>query len=325
MLRANRHILRARTAVAAAAGAAVMGALAGGASAAPVITGADTDVWNAASPSVTYVLTTDASNRRITWTLDGGDNSGPGNGGDDSGDGRSPLTVSFPGLRDGAYTLIARDRNFFNPTSRRTFVVDRTAPVVAITQPADGAVVNQGGTLVADFACTGAATCTGPVADGQAVDTSGSGFRTFRVEATDAAGNAGNATVAYQVLAPGQTPATPPEPTTNSRRIIAPATLNAERLLPRRNGIVRITRPVLRWPARAGAQLYNVQVFRLRVGAQPAKIVSVFPRTNRVRVPPKRLKSGARYAWRVWPFIRTGYTRTPLGLSIFTVRVGTQR
>ena len=64
---------------------------------------------------------------------------------------------------------------------------------------------------------------------------------------------------------------------------------------------------------------------KARAGAQPAKIVSVFPRTNRVRVPPKRLKSGGRYAWRVWPFIRTGYTRTPLGLSIFSVRLGAQR
>jgi hypothetical protein len=306
----NRHNLLAKTVLAAAAGAAVAGALAGGASAAPVITGTDADVWNAESPSVAYVLSTDVANRRVSWTLDGGDNSGPGNGGDASGDGRSPLTVSLPELRDGSYTLIARDRSLFDPTSRRTFVVDRTPPAVAITQPAEGAVVAQGAALVADFACTGATTCTGPAGDGQAIDTSEAGFRTFRVDATDAAGNAASAAVSYQVLAPGQTPGPPPEPTT---------------LLPRRNGIVRITRPVLRWPARPGARLYNVQVFRLRAGAQPVKIVSVFPRTNRVRVPPKRLKSGGRYAWRVWPFIRTGYTKTPLGLSIFSVRIGTQR
>jgi hypothetical protein len=62
-----------------------------------------------------------------------------------------------------------------------------------------------------------------------------------------------------------------------------------------------------------------VQVFRLRVGAQPAKVASLFPRTNRVRVPPRRLKIRVRYAWRVWPFMRAGYTRTPLGLSIFSV------
>jgi hypothetical protein len=325
VLGANRHNLLARTVLAAAAGAAVAGALAGGASAAPVITGSDTDVWNAASPAVAYVLTTDVGNRRVSWTLDDGDSSGPGDGSDASGDGRSPLTVSLPGLRDGSYTLTARDRNLLNPTSRRTFVVDRTPPAVAITQPADGAVVAQGAALVADFACSGATTCTGPTGDGQAIDTSAAGFRTFRVDASDAAGNTTSLAVSYQVLAPGQTPGPPPEPTTNSRRIIAPATLNAARLLPRRNGIVRIARPVLRWPARSGARLYNVQVFRLRAGAAPVKIVSVFPRTNRVRVPPKRLKSGGRYAWRVWPFIRTGYTRTPLGISIFSVRIGTQR
>ena len=35
------------------------------ASAAPVISGADGDVWNAARPVPTYVITTDAANRRI--------------------------------------------------------------------------------------------------------------------------------------------------------------------------------------------------------------------------------------------------------------------
>jgi hypothetical protein len=298
------------------------GATAGTAGAVPSITGTDTDAWNAGSPSVAYIITTTVSNGRLTWTLDGPDNSsGPGPGPPDSGSGRAPLTVSLPGLRDGAYTLTARDRDFFNSVARRTFVVDRTPPAVTIAQPGDGAVVAQGAALVADFACTGATTCTGTVADGAALDTSKPGFGSLRVNAADAAGNTAGAQASYQVLAPGETAQTPVDTAPKPPKITLPPTINAERLLPRRNGVVRTTRPVLRWPVRAGARLYNVQVFRLKAGGQPAKIASLFPRTNSVRVPPKRLRAGIRYAWRVWPFMRTGYTKSPLGLSVFSVNL----
>ena len=302
--------------------AAAAGAAAGTAGAVPSITGADTDAWNAASPSVAYVITTTAGNGQLAWTLDGPDNSsGPGPGTPDSGNGRTPLTVSLPGLRDGAYTLTARDRALINPVARRAFVVDRTPPAVAIAQPADGAVVAQGASLVADFACTGATTCTGTVADGAALDTSKPGFGSLRVNAADGAGNTVSAQVSYQVLAPGETAQTPVDTAPKPPKVTLPPTINAERLLPRRNGVVRSTRPVLRWPARAGARLYNVQVFRLKAGGQPAKIASLFPRINSVRVPPNRLRAGIRYAWRVWPFMRTGYTKSPLGLSIFSVNL----
>ena len=70
------------------------------------------------------------------------------------------------------------------------------------------------------------------------------------------------------------------------------------------------------------ARLYNVQVFRLRPGARALKVASLFPRGNRVRIPSDRLVDGARYAWRVWPFTRTGYSTGPLGLSIITVDLG---
>src|SRR5262249_9016998 len=155
----------------------VAGAAAGTAGAVPSITGADTDAWNAASPSVTYVITTNVNNGRLTWTLDGDDDSsGPGPGTPDEGSGRSPLNVSLPGLRDGTYTLVARDRAALGNTARRTFVVDRTPPTVSIAAPLDGAVVDQGAAVIADFACQGATTCTGTVADGAALDTSTAGL-----------------------------------------------------------------------------------------------------------------------------------------------------
>jgi hypothetical protein len=228
--------------------------------------------------------------------------------------------VSLPDLADGSYTLTARDRDLFSPTARRLFVVDRTPPTVTIAEPADGAVVAQGAALFADFACPGATTCTGTAADGATLDTSAPGVFSLRVDAADAVGNTARAISSYQVLAPGQTTGDQPADTTPTPpKVTLPRTINAGRLLPRRNGVVRTSRPVLRWPRRVGARLYNVQVFRLRVGLPPAKIASLFPRTNRVEVPPKRLRTGVRYAWRVWPFMRTGYTRAPLGLSIFSV------
>ena len=50
------------------------------------------------------------------------------------------------------------------------------------------------------------------------------------------------------------------------------------------------------------------------------KVRSIFPTGNRTRV--AGLRSGQRYAWRVWPFDRArgGYTTQPLGLSWFELR-----
>ncbi len=79
---------------------------------------------------------------------------------------------------------------------------------------------------------------------------------------------------------------------------------------------------MLRWPAIVGARFFNVQVFRLRPGAAPSKVASLFPRTNPVRLPRDRLRDGGRYAWRVWPFMRGGFTAAPLGLSLFSVHLG---
>ena len=147
------------------------------------------------------------------------------------------------------------------------------------------------------------------------------------MSAADAAGNTATSQVDYLVLAAGEAappPRTAREPAPPPRTAPEPAGVDGPRhhdgrLLPHLNGVVATPRPVLRWPARTGAQLYNVQVFRLRVGAPPAKIASVFPRTNRVRLPPDRLRAGVLYAWRVWPFMRGGFTPKPLGLSVFSV------
>jgi hypothetical protein len=79
---------------------------------------------------------------------------------------------------------------------------DLTPPTVTITAPANGAVYTTGQVVLADYDCTdeaggsGIATCDGPVADGDPIDTS-LGTHTFTVAATDVAGNPGAATSTY--------------------------------------------------------------------------------------------------------------------------------
>ena len=73
--------------------------------------------------------------------------------------------------------------------------------------------------------------------------------------------------------------------------------------------------PTLRWrggPARV--DFYNVQIFT----ATGAKLMSAFPRSRALRIPPGRLAPGRRYVWRVWPHTRAhGFNREPLALSWF--------
>ena len=87
--------------------------------------------------------------------------------------------------------------------------VDLAQPVITIAAPVDGAAFDQGAAVSAAYSCTdggsGVAACSGPVADGGAIDTSTSGSDTFTVTATDAAGNTATATVSYTVNAPPPT------------------------------------------------------------------------------------------------------------------------
>jgi len=317
------------------AGAVVAGAtalaLAAPAGAVPSISGSDGDVWNAAGPEVRYILTSSLG-ARITWTLQEIQSGGDGTAAPRAGSGGPPVTVAAP-PGDGTFRISARDLLF---TARRTFVVDRTPPAIRIVRPADGSTVQQGAEAVAEYACTGAVRCAGTVPSGSRLDTSRPGPATLRVEAADAAGNTAVAQATLVVAAPAAAPADAPAPAPGTATAPTPSpappttvlgrprerplpTRNHRRLLPRRDGVVATLRPVLRWPQVGGARLYNVQVFRLRPGRAPAKVASLFPRSDRVRLPPRRLVDGGRYAWRVWPFLRGGYSAAPLGLSVFRV------
>jgi hypothetical protein len=316
-----------------AAGAALLGVVPA-ASAVPVISGADTDVWNAANPDPTYTITASSPRLRVYWQVPGTAFS----------DGRSPLRVRLGDLQDGTYRLIAREGLIFNPaTVQRSFRVDTSAPSVTLTRPSAGSGgdddddggddddrridrFTQGSAVTADYRCDGAVTCAGPVAPGGALDTSRTGTFTFPVRAVDDAGNETVGEGRYEVVAATGTVLTPPVATTPVvvtppavTRVTRPRTLHARRLLPRAGARLATRRPLLRWRAHSSAQLYNVQVFRLR-GAKATKVLSAFPRSTRFRVPAKKIASGDRYLWRVWPYLAKGYPERPLGLSYFDVR-----
>jgi hypothetical protein len=92
--------------------------------------------------------------------------------------------------------------------------VDRLAPQITISAPADGQTVTQGDPLTAAYSCTdgGSAggSCTGPAANGATVSTATTGQKTFTVTAVDAVGNQAQTTVAWTVKAPDVTPPSDP-------------------------------------------------------------------------------------------------------------------
>lgn len=306
--------------------------------AAPVVSGTDDDVWNLARPQPSYTATTDEPGGALSWLID-----------DDLAtlrEGRSPLTIDLPDLAEGAHRLTVFDIGTDGlERTTRTFRIDRTPPSIVLTHPAGGESVTLGGTLTAEYACTGAVSCTGPVPTGSPVPAATAGEAVFTVTALDDAGNGATASAAYSVLAP-PTPTPPPDtaadttpPTATVQATPAPTapaptappvttptttaaspalvTVNAGVLRPAAGAVVRTRRPVLRWKARRGASLYNVQVFRVRGTATPLKVLSVFPRRNSVRVPARRLSPGKQYIWRVWPYMGKRYVQKPLGISYF--------
>ena len=275
-------------------------------------------VSSSPEPSVSYVITTDAANLRISWSV----------AGVASGTGRSPLTVRLSGVEDGQYRLAARDKD---AGTERALRVDVTPPRITVLQPTRGMQVEQNAQLSAAYSCQDAVACTGTVDRGAPLDTSQTGPATFSVRALDDAGNEALSLVDYLVraavpsepiLLPGRDSAVMPSLVALSSRPAPwhPRTRQARRLRPAAGAIISTRRPLLRWKAHPGATLYNVQVFRLRGRTSLTKVVSTLPRLNRLRVPAGRIAWGTRYVWQVWPYLGRGYPSRPLGLSYFSVR-----
>jgi DNA/RNA endonuclease G (NUC1) len=82
-------------------------------------------------------------------------------------------------------------------------MIDRKAPSITVTTPANGAVYPLNEKVAADYDCadggSGSSSCAGNVAGGAAIETSATGSKTFVVNASDAVGNSSTATVTYTV------------------------------------------------------------------------------------------------------------------------------
>ena len=97
-------------------------------------------------------------------------------------------------------------------------VLDKTAPSIRISTPAEGATFTAGQPVIADFGCTdettgsGIASCQGPVPSGAAIDTAAVGPKTFTVDATDNDGNTTTVSRTYTVVAPAPRPLPSPAP-----------------------------------------------------------------------------------------------------------------
>jgi trimeric autotransporter adhesin len=83
---------------------------------------------------------------------------------------------------------------------------DATAPVIAISTPANGATYPQGTVVNANYSCSdatsGVASCSGTTASGAPINTATQGGQSFIVNATDAAGNSAMASTNYTITAP---------------------------------------------------------------------------------------------------------------------------
>ena len=111
-------------------------------------------------------------------------------------------------------------------------VVDRIAPGIRISTPAEGATFLRGASVRADYACSeefngsGLRSCGGPVPPGAPIDTGSVGRKSFSVNASDFGGNTAAASRSYTVVAP------PPE------RIVVTLAFNFRRV----RGLTRFTR-----------------------------------------------------------------------------------
>jgi Glycine rich protein len=93
--------------------------------------------------------------------------------------------------------------------------VDRLAPAITIDSPTAGGY-SYGQAVAAAYGCddggSGVASCAGPVAPGQQIDTATAGAKTFTVTASDRAGNTSSRAVDYTVASapPASSPPAPP-------------------------------------------------------------------------------------------------------------------
>lgn len=117
----------------------------------------------------------------------------------------APSAEATPALPDGVYSFIVREIDLFGSlpgdwSAPVTATIDTVPPTISVSSPVAGSVVQAGAVVIAGYTCLGAATCTGSVANGRPIGTARVGPRTFTVLASDLAGNAARADVAWRVI-----------------------------------------------------------------------------------------------------------------------------
>ena len=112
----------------------------------------------------------------------------------------------------GTWTLTIGDagsdrtcHNEFSVTLGATLPADTTPPVITISSPTNNATYLLNQVVTASYSCddgsgSGVASCSGPVANGAAIDTATVGSQTFTVTASDNAGNPASASRNYTVV-----------------------------------------------------------------------------------------------------------------------------
>ncbi|HYI21244.1 MAG TPA: PxKF domain-containing protein, partial [Candidatus Limnocylindrales bacterium] len=103
----------------------------------------------------------------------------------------------------GASVLPGRTHTDITPMNVTAYVLD--CPLITITTPAQDATYLLDSGVAADYSCSSTSSivsCAGPVPDGDSLDTSTVGTKTFTVDAENAAGLPATRTVTYRVVYP---------------------------------------------------------------------------------------------------------------------------
>ena len=125
----------------------------------------------------------------------------------DSNNSRSPGVLDTSMLGPHTYTVTATSKDGQTGTAQISYTV-AGAPSATISSPAGGARYTLGEVVPASYSCQdatggpGIASCTGPVATGQPIDTTTLGRHTFTVTAASKDGQTATSTITYTIQAP---------------------------------------------------------------------------------------------------------------------------